>query len=435
MSWEKGFADLCKKTHTEQAIWWLNGFWHEGAEAEQENIWKFAHNFIEIESGQKVLYGSKKRKGIEEKCDLDEMQAHRFLEEIGETLTVKELRARLKKLDIDSNNRLALSEYLVSKYQKDPAALVDSNQGGVPPEVMEAAQKEADKASELLNSAIEASDEAKATATAATKASVEAGKALALAEKSAQEAKDALEKSNKAAEEAAAAQATAEQQAAEAAEATKLQEEVLEKANAVKAEVKAGAEALEAQEKAYNDKIAKLEAKANDSSLSTVKRGSFVAKLAALRSEDPLPLRKAKITQNAALKKQKKITKKVKKQTEATRKKQEEADAAAAAAKKSREEADVAAADSAQAKQEADDAADASAKAKQEADDAKHTAEEAEAKAAEAVDAAQAAFTVCSQTLEELKNDDSPPNGAIWWMGRIMTEKEKYMPKRKKKKK
>merc|ERR1719266_3280108 len=209
------------------------------------------------------------------------MQAHRFLEELGETLTVKELRARLKKLDIDSNNRLALSEYLVSKYQKDPGALVDSNQGGVPPEVMEA------------------SDEAKATATAATKASVEAGKALALAEKSAQEAKDALEKSNKAAEEAAAAQATAEQQAAEAAEATKLQEEVLAKAEAVKAEVKAGAEALEAQEKAYNDKIAKLEAKANDSSLSTVKRGSFVAKLAALRSEDPLPLRKAKITQNA----------------------------------------------------------------------------------------------------------------------------------------
>merc|ERR1712038_1899666 len=111
----------------------------------------------------------------------------------------------------------------------------------------------------------------------------------------------------------------------------------------------------------------------------------------------------------------------VKKQTEATR--------------KNREEADVAAADSAQAKQEADDAADASAKAKQEADDAKQIAEEAEAKAAEAVEAAQAAFTVCSQTLEELKNDDSPLNGAIWWMGRIMTEKEKYMPRRKKKKK
>merc|ERR1711994_1081010 len=110
------------------------------------------------------------------------------------------------------------------------------------------------------------------------------------------------------------------EQAAAAAEATKLQEEVLAKADAVKAEVKAGAEALEAQEKAYNDKIAELEAKTNDSSLSTVKRGSFVAKLAALRSEDPLPLRKAKITQNAALKKQKKITKKVKKQTEATRK-------------------------------------------------------------------------------------------------------------------
>merc|ERR1719361_1438513 len=110
----------------------------------------------------------KKRKGIEEKCDLDEMQAHRFLEELGETLTVKELRARLKKLDIDSNNRLALREYLVSKYTKDPGALVDSNQGGVPPEVMEAAQNAADEASDLLNTAVQASEEAKNTATAAT---------------------------------------------------------------------------------------------------------------------------------------------------------------------------------------------------------------------------------------------------------------------------
>merc|ERR1719150_2531955 len=172
MSWQKGFSELTKKTHTEQAIWWLNGFWAEGEE-EQENIWKYAHSFIEIETGAPVLYGSKKFK-LEEKCDLDEMQAHQFLEKLGETLTVKELRARLKKLDIDSNNRLALSEYLLSKYEKHPEALVDSNQGGVPPEVMEAAQQKADEASQLLNQATEASDEAKATATAATKASVEA---------------------------------------------------------------------------------------------------------------------------------------------------------------------------------------------------------------------------------------------------------------------
>lgn len=379
MSWHKGFQELTKKTHSEQAIWWLNGFWADGAEAEQEKIWEFAHYFIELQTGQPILYGSKKFK-LEEKCDLDEMQAHQFLEKLGETLTVKELRARLKKLDIDSNNRLALSEYLLSKYQKDPALLVDSNQGGVPPEVMEAAQQKADEASELLNTATEASDEAKASAAAAKQASGEAAKALALAEKSAEEAKVALEKSNKAATDAAEFQAASEKQAEEAKEATALQEKVLADAEAAKAEVKAGAEALEAQEKEYNDKITKLEAKSTDSSLSTVKRGSYVAKLAALKSEDPLPLRKAKITQNAALKKQKKATKKVAKQTEATRKKQVEAEEAAAAATKSREEADAAAAASAEAKKEADEAAAASAKAKEEADEAARVAEEAEQK-------------------------------------------------------
>lgn len=56
-------------------------------------------------------------------------------------------------------------------------------------------------------------------------------------------------------------------------------------------------------------------------------------------------------------------------------------------------------------------------------------------KAEEAVDAATEAFKVAAEALEELKNDDSPPNGAIWWMSRVMKEKEKYMPKRKKKKK
>jgi hypothetical protein len=52
---------------------------------------------------------------------------------------------------------------------------------------------------------------------------------------------------------------------------------------------------VNAQEKAFKDAIADLEAKSNDESLSTVKKNKAKAELAQLKQEDPLPLRKAKI--------------------------------------------------------------------------------------------------------------------------------------------
>jgi hypothetical protein len=50
--------------------------------------------------------------------DLDEFQAHLFLEKRGETKTVTDLREQLKAIDLDSNNRLAFIEYLLFKYNK-----------------------------------------------------------------------------------------------------------------------------------------------------------------------------------------------------------------------------------------------------------------------------------------------------------------------------
>jgi hypothetical protein len=54
-----------KLFHT-KAIWFLNGFWTEGAEAESENIWKYTQKFIELdprkkegnELGKKILGNS-----------------------------------------------------------------------------------------------------------------------------------------------------------------------------------------------------------------------------------------------------------------------------------------------------------------------------------------------------------------------------------------
>lgn len=51
---------------------------------------------------------------------MDEFEAHKFLEGRGETLTVKDMRDRLKDIDLDSNNHMAFIEYLLFKYKKTP---------------------------------------------------------------------------------------------------------------------------------------------------------------------------------------------------------------------------------------------------------------------------------------------------------------------------
>ena len=45
--------------------------------------------------------------------ELDEFQCHQFLEKRGETLTVSDLRDKLREIDIDSNGMVAFLEYLL----------------------------------------------------------------------------------------------------------------------------------------------------------------------------------------------------------------------------------------------------------------------------------------------------------------------------------
>jgi len=162
------FKKVCGKTHTEQAIWWLNGFWQSNEKAgnqEQvaETIWNLTHLFIEIQTGEAVRYG-KRTKNKKQGCDLDEFQAHRVLEQYGETLTVKEMRARLLKLDVDNNKRLALTEYLINKYLPNDTNAVDlvanANQGGVDPKLLNAAENALVEAQNQVDSSIEASEKA-----------------------------------------------------------------------------------------------------------------------------------------------------------------------------------------------------------------------------------------------------------------------------------
>lgn len=370
------FKKACALTHSEQGIYWLNGTWTEDGPEIAEEVWSIVHTFIEIQNGEPVRYG-RRAKNKPEKVDLDEMQAHRVLEKLGETLTVREMRARLLKLDIDNNKRLCIIEYLISKYKADEEKVVQlvgtMPQGGVDPQKLQAAEDKMTAASEALDDSIDAAEKAKESLAQAKVAATNAAKTLEVSTQSAIQADEALQS----------------------------QKEEEAKVKGAEAEAQAAADALEAQEKKYNDKVAKLEKQSADTNLGNVKRNSAKNRLAQMKSEDPLPLRKAKITQNAALKKVKKARKKSEKATKKSEQLKAEAD---------------------QAKQDAADAKVECDKKEKESVAAKEEAEKAKEQALEAVKEAE-------QALEDLKSEGTGvPQGKVWWMERTLAERKKYLP-------
>eukprot|EP00026_Physarum_polycephalum_P014038 Phypoly_transcript_14505.p1 GENE.Phypoly_transcript_14505~~Phypoly_transcript_14505.p1 ORF type:complete len:316 (+),score=114.99 Phypoly_transcript_14505:56-949(+) len=236
--------------------------------------------------------------------ELDEFWSHKFLETFGETLTIVDLREQLKRIDVDVNRKMALLEYLLFRFKKSVKQCVEAPQGGNE-ELLAAAQA---KLNAVQNALIE-------------------------------------------------------QQAA--LEAQKAQEEKVKKAEV---ELKAAVEDLKRQEEEYQNKIRTLEKQANDTSGSMVARNKAANELAQVKSEDPLPLRKAKITQEAALKKTEKERKAAEVATQNLEKKVRELETLFA---------------------------------------------EAEAK------------------LKELREQGGSAQGAIWWMTRELKEAQKYLPKKK----
>jgi len=268
----------------------LNGFWNAGAEPEAENIWKFTHKFIEIDRRKK------------EGNDLDEFEAHKFLESLGETLTVMALREKLRQIDVDNNNRMALIEYLIFKYSKSVEAVVNAPQSDN--------KEELEKASKML--------EVAEAALSDMQTKLEEQKQLLAVQKKAEE------------------------------------------------ENKAALAELKKQEDDYHNRCADLEAKTKEGTI--VQKNKAVQELAQLKSEDPLPLRKAKITQESAVRKAEKARKEVEEKT-----KQVEA-----------------------------------------------ATKEAEKK-----------FDEAQKYLEEVKSKGGSSQGDIWWMQREITEAKKYLPKSK----
>jgi len=125
----KEFTVLTRMKYVDQAKWFLNGFWND-IQKESENIWKFTQKFIELDDSNKA-----------NGCELDEHTAHKFLESLGETLTVLALRDKLRKIDLDCNGKMALLEYFCFKYGKTVRQVIDAPQGENAEEIKEATEK------------------------------------------------------------------------------------------------------------------------------------------------------------------------------------------------------------------------------------------------------------------------------------------------------
>jgi len=315
--------ELASRTYKEQAIWFLNAFWDKLGEKEGERLWLFTQKVQSLDL-QKGATGN----------ELDELNAHRFLEHFQETMTVTEMRENLRSTGaIQGNLRyVPLIHVLIYRYRIDWKYLVNASQGENKAEVEEAQRK--------LD---------------------EVQKAFKAAEARAGEAKEALRQSE-------AREAEAKQKVREAQQAQQ--------------ELEVALTELKAQEDAFNNKTKELTAKGEDQNVGLVTRNKAKAELAQHLSSDPLPLRRAKITQEAAVKK-------------------------------------------------AERATQAAADAKAAAEAAKHQAAEAKKKADQAVEETIRKVEEAEAYLQEVKNKPGSAQGQLWWLSRELHEARAYLPERK----
>jgi len=144
------FKQVTAKTYADQSKFFLNAFWVEcGKDAEK--IWQYTHVMIALDL-DKGKNGS----------DLDEFNAHRFLEKNGETKSVVELRDTIRQIDLDFNKRMALIEFLLFKYKQTIKVLLSRPQG-TNEELVKAQQ-----ALEAVNAEIEKIEKKKAELEAAS---------------------------------------------------------------------------------------------------------------------------------------------------------------------------------------------------------------------------------------------------------------------------
>ena len=325
-------AALCELTYQQQIVWFLNAFWDKYAD-QAERLWDFSLKSAELDLEKH-----------EEGNALDEVSAHRFLESFKETMTVREMRSKLREtgaIDEGRLPRVPITHILIFRYNVDWKYLVNASQGDN--------KEDIEKAQKMLAAVQAAYQESNERAGEAARALIEA---------------ESRESASKRAEEDA-----------------KVKEQ---EAHAAKAELEAALQELHAQEDAYNSKKSDLERKSEEGGV--VSRNKAKAELAQHLAEDPLPLRKAKITQEAAVKKAERAT------------------AAAAEARTAAEEAT------------------------KRATEAKNESIKAKAVAEAALAEAKAKLKEAEDYLEEVKRRPGQAQGAIWWIERELHEAKAYKP-------
>jgi len=353
----------------------LNAYWpdeFEKSEPNREAVYKGWQQFLEVDKLQWEEVNKKIwKQGWTEGNSLDELFSHKYLEKIGRVLTVIAFRNEFRKIDVNFDKRMAMIEYLLFAHNHSVPDLMDKPQGDNSKELDEAqaqlaavlaALTELQEKNEKQKELVAAQTAAEAAALAALRASVEA--------------------------QSKADTALSSQREAEA------------QVRAAEAEASAAAGELKRQEDEHKSKIDALDAKTHDQHLGIVQRNKASAELAQMKGQDPLPLRRAKITAEAALHKVEKERK-----------------AAEAATEKAKQDANKAA----EAKSAAQTAARQAEAARAEAEEQARQIEALLKDTLEKYEAAKA-------YLEEMKKKSGSRQGSIWWLSRDLAEAGKYMP-------
>lgn len=108
---------------------------------------------------------------------LDEFWSHKFLEMLGETLTVIQLRERMRAIDLDFDKKMSVIEYLIFRYKLSVKSVCEAPQGGNPEELRQAEQK-VDAAQKAVSEMLEKLEVAKKSKQEAERAEAENRAAL-----------------------------------------------------------------------------------------------------------------------------------------------------------------------------------------------------------------------------------------------------------------
>jgi len=333
---EEKFQKLCAKNYKDQSIWFLNAYWHKFGQSEAEKIWAYKHRCDEYDLQNRAAGSA-----------LDELNAHRFLESFKAPLTVREMREAIRASGAVKDAKFTnvpLTHFLVTLYKVNYKELVNASQGDN--------KEEIERAQKMLDAVMKAFEETERKSAAAKAALREAESREADSRNKEKEAK------------------------------TREAESI-----AAKKELETALAELKAQEDAYNARTEDLKSKSEAGSVVAANKAK--AELAQHLNTPTLPLQRAKITQEAAVKK-------------ADRARQAAADARAAAEQ-------------------------AVAKAVE----ARKESERAKAAAERAVDDARQKVQEAEDFLQEVKSKPGNAQGAIWWLERELHEAKAFLPERK----